>query len=282
MQPGRSVAGYETGQSARAMGQVGQVLGKIGEEISREEDAQAFGAARRQVDEWERTTVHDPEKGAVALKGKQAFDLPKMLPAAFDKFADQVAAGLTTNRQRQAFEQLRESRRERLGSWADGHAFKQREAYNLGEFEADVDGYHKNAVSFANDTKMVKTELAMQKTRIEGFLGGKVAPQAVEQAVQAAAGKTNTGVLQSLIANGNLTQAREYFSDPKVKASLDDRTRAMFAKDIAHQSDLIEANETARAHWAEFGPKGRNDPINLAEGGCKACRKKLERRKKHD
>jgi len=172
-QSGRAISGYDGGQVARAMQGAGQVLGQIADKWQQEDDAQAVHEARRKLNDWERSSVFDPEKGAVAKRGKDAFDLPKTLTEDFDKFSSEVGGSLANKRQKAAFAEIALSRRSQIGAWADGHALKQREVFHEGQYQADMKDFEDRAVLYAADPTKVKTELALQNERTVGYLRGK-------------------------------------------------------------------------------------------------------------
>jgi hypothetical protein len=215
----RGVSGYEPGNVGRAIAGVGAVVGQIGEEHEREQDAQAVFAARRKLDDWERAAIYDPKNGAIARRGKDAFDLPDRLPSEFDKAAGEIGASLTSKRQRQAFQQMAQSRRESVGAWATRHAGQQKEAHDLGQYQADVQSFQDRAATFP-DKAPVEAEL--MKTRTIGFLRSRGASEEeIGATIKKQASEIHTAAVGSMLNAGNGEAAQAYLERHKPDMTAD-------------------------------------------------------------
>jgi hypothetical protein len=120
----QAIAQQDTTSTGRALANLGVEISHVSEEIQKRDDEQKVLEYRRKLIDFDKTKVHDPEKGAVSKLGKDAFDLPTTLPAEFDEYAGKAAEGLTSNRQRQIAKDMALGRRESLVTWASGHALK--------------------------------------------------------------------------------------------------------------------------------------------------------------
>lgn len=193
---------------AGAASRFGRVAGQIAEERQREDDAAAVFAARRQLDDWERTAMFDPQKGAANRLGQAAFSVPADLERGFDEVAGKVAETLTTDRQRRAFDELKTSRRAQVLDWAEKHASRERGVYETGQFKADLDSMAERAVLFPD---RAEAELGLARQRIVGFMRSKGrSTEEIEQAVKEQASRTHDFVLRSMVNAGNAEQASEY------------------------------------------------------------------------
>jgi hypothetical protein len=214
-------------------------VGEVVDQAQKEQDAQAVFAARRQLDEWERKALLDPEAGAVNKRGAEAFDLPTRLPEEFDKTAGEVAKGLGTERQRRAFRELADSRRGQITSWADRHTQKERESYDAGQYEADVKSFNERASLFPDQAPVEAKTMA---ARTIGFMRAKGrSEEEIAQAVRDNTSGLHTSVIAGLVAGGNATQAQEYLTK---------NSAGMRAQDIQRvQLSLKEgvARQTAQA-----------------------------------
>lgn len=209
LSPGRkAIAGFDGGQVARAMQGAGQVLDEVAQRAQREDDANAVFAARRQLDDWERGAIFDPEKGAANKRGSAAFGIPDELGKSFDETAGKIAEGLTTDRQRAAFRELATSRRAQVLDWGSKHAQREREVYEVGQFKAELDSMAERAALFPD---RAAGELDLARQRIIGFMRGKGrSTEEIEQAVKEQASRTHDFVLRSMVNAGNAEQASEY------------------------------------------------------------------------
>ena len=212
-QPQRGIANYEGGAVARAVGGLAQATGQVADVVQRENDVQAIFEARRKLDAWEREAIYDPAKGAINKLGKDALDLPEKLPADFDKFAGEVGATLQTPRQKQAFQELAQSRRNQVNDWTNRHTLTQRNAYEQGQYEADLDSVRQRAVQFAGDPAKVAAELSIGRARIVGFMRTKGRSEEETQAeILKQESRTHASVLQ-VMAEADAVAAQRYYED---------------------------------------------------------------------
>jgi hypothetical protein len=193
-----SAAGGEV--LGRAIQEAGQQLSQVAEQIQRDDDAQVVFEARRKLDDWERVNIFDPEKGAVAKRGRDAFDLPKTVPQSFDQFASELGANMRTPRQKQAFQEMAMSRRLQLTGWADRYALQQRTVFEEGQYQADIESFADRAAMYSTDPTVVATEAQMLRTRTIGFMRQRGASdEEIQQALL-----TNSTKLHAQVATAML------------------------------------------------------------------------------
>jgi hypothetical protein len=255
----RRIASQDTTAAGRGMQQLGGTIGQVAEEVERRNDEQAVFEARRKLNDWERQKIFDPENGAVAKRGKDAFDLPKQLTEDFDKTASQISAGLGSNRQRQIFREMAEQRRNQVTSWADGHALKQRDVYEAGQYEADLKSFRDRAMLYADDPAKVATELAIQSERTTSYLRGKGrSEEEIAGAVKENASRVHTSAIASLMNRGEAEKAQDYLAKNEAGMTADDAQRARNA--------LRETVARARAQTFadEMGDRPLAESLSLA------------------
>lgn len=208
-QPDRPRVAYEGGaRLGAAVAGAGRAIGEVAEKIQREDDANAVFAARKQLDDWERAAIFDPEKGAANRLGRDAFDVPDVLGKSFDETASKIGESLTTDRQRAAFRELAVSRRAQVLDWGAKHAKRERDVYEVGQFKAELDSMAERAALFPD---RAAGELDLARQRIIGFMRGKGrSTEEIEQAVKEQASRTHDFVLRSMVNAGNAEQASEY------------------------------------------------------------------------
>lgn len=208
-QGGRQIVSADTSAVPRAIGRTAQVVGKMADEYEREQDAAAVFEARRKLDEWERSALFDPEKGAVNRLGQNAFGLPDQLAKSFDETAGKVAEGLSSNRQRQAFQEMAVSRRAQVLDWSEKHVTRERNVFEAGQMEADLKSMADRAALFP---ERAAGELAIARERIVGFMRSKGrSTEEIAQAVKDQASKTHSQVIASLVNSGKAEDAQAYF-----------------------------------------------------------------------
>lgn len=214
--------------TARAMQEFGQTLQQVGEQISAKDDEQAVFEARRKLDEWERTKLYDAQQGVVSKRGSDALDLPKTVPVEFDKFAGEVGATLTTNRQRDVFRQMAQARRNQVADFTIRHATTQKEIYEKGQFEADLASASDRASMLASngDTNGAKAEIETAGLRITSFMKKRGASgEEISAALKTNSSKSHAAVIASMLSKGEATAAQAYLEANSGAMLQDDVTR---------------------------------------------------------
>lgn len=238
----------DTSSVDRAVQGFAQTVSGAAENMQKEQDASAIFAARRKLDDWERSTIYDPEKGAIGKKGADSFGLPKIIPEEFDKVASEIGKGLQGERQRRTFEELAISRRASVSDWAARHSTQQRQVYNEGQFNADIDsGLNRAAMlASAGDFNTAKAEVGLMQTRTTGYLRslGK-SEEEIGVAVRNVASKANVTAVNMLLEKDKPLEADKYLKDNAGSMNVEDLLRAQAAvgKSVDARVGLVTATE---------------------------------------
>lgn len=233
---------------------LGNALSNIGEEIQRNDDAQAVFEARRKLDAWERDQIYDPKTGAINKLGKDALDVSKTVPENYDKFAGEVAGTLTTARQKQAFQELSQSRRNQVADWANRHTLQQRDVYERGQFEADMQSTRDRAAMFATDPARVSAEMAMGRERAIGFLRSRGrSEEEINQTLRDQAEKTHVAVLDTLMAGDNWKAAKSYL-DANAE-QMNPAAVLRLSNAVQKQEDAVEGAASAHSVMSTIQPQ---------------------------
>lgn len=250
------IATQNTTAPGLAMAQVGQVIGQIGEEIQKKNDEQAVFEARRKLDQWERDTLYDAEKGVVAKRGADALDLPTKVPQDYDKFAGEVASTLTSNRQRKVFQDMAQSRRNQVADFTIRHATQQKEVYEKGQVSADMIASSERAVLLATngDPGAARAELDVSGARLMNYMKVRGAPgEEIAMALKANASGTHEAVVRSLVNKGDPLAAKAYF---------DANSAGMLEKDKLQAGGLLKEG-VMRAKAQAFGDEAMSSDMDL-------------------
>lgn len=234
----------------------GNTMSKVADEYTREQDAQAVFSARRQLDDWERDAIYNPEKGAVSRRGRDAFELTTSLPADFDKAAGKISEGLTSERQRRAFAEMAASRRSQVGEWADRYTLQQKESYDAGQYDADIKSFIDRAALFPDKAA---GELDVMKNRTIGYMRGRGrSSEEIAVALKDQASALHSHVLTTMLNAGDGEGAQGYLeaNRPDMTADAADRAGAAL-KEIVARSKAQTFADTVMA-------KGLDLPAALA------------------
>lgn len=232
----RAIASVDLSAEGRAIEGFGNTMRQAGEDMMQrqrqEEDAAAVFSARRQLDDWERTNLHDPQNGAVAKLGRDAFDLPDTIPKSFDAFAETLGAGLTSPRQRTAVQEMIVSRRDQALNFVDRHAFQQRQVYEEGQFKADIDSSLNRAALLvdAGDINTAQAETKIAQTRAVGFLKARgKSEEEIAMAVKDISSRASVATINVLLEKDKPTEAESYLKANAGSMKVEDMLRAQAA-----------------------------------------------------
>jgi hypothetical protein len=220
-----------------AQGQQGQVLegigakaAKIGTDIVAEEqnraDQIAILNASTQASQGEHTLLYDPETGALTKHGPNSFGLPESVGADFNTLADKIAAGLSTPRQRLAFQKIRAEHADNIDLTLRRHVYGEMQRYEGQELEASLENSRNLAIANAMDPRRVGLELQHQVDAISTHaprLG--LGPEQVKEQIDATRSKTHIGVIEQMLATDQPRAARVYFEETREQINGDQQAR---------------------------------------------------------
>lgn len=208
------------GREAQTIGAVagglGDLAGKAALDIHAREVDRADQIAALEFDRQLGELQLTLEQRVKQTRGKDALALHKDVLEAYDTEAGKVAAGLTTDRQRFAFERAKTERRLQLGGLINNHTTAEIDRYEEQETTAYLDTSVKAAVANANDHGRIAQELARQAAAVEAH-GDRIGlgPEAKASLVAKMRSETHLGVLEQLLANDQDRQASIYFDEVK-------------------------------------------------------------------
>jgi hypothetical protein len=211
-------------ETAGAVADVGERVSRFGASMfarmqEQERDAAdqtALLAADNQLADWKNKRLFDPKDGAFTLKGENALPLPEQLKGEFDKLSGEIEAGLSTDRQRAAYQRLKGQEWQGIDLQVRRHVFGEMQNYRASELEGLVGNSINAAVQSALDPKLVAVNLDKAVTAIKTTGPGLgLGPEAIAAKVQAVQSQTHVGVISTLLAKENDQAASAYFEATK-------------------------------------------------------------------
>lgn len=217
-------------QKFGALAQLGGVAASVGAQVydhvvSQERDRAdqvALLDAQNQIDDWENKRLYDPNDGALAQKGKDALGLPEEVNGEYRDLTGKIAAGLSTDRQRQAFARVQAERGQTLDLTLRRHVFGEMQSYETNELRSTVENATNNAIANALDPGRISTELARAEQAITTSaprLGA--GPEQVQAQLDATRSQVHVGVIDRLLALEQTGRAQAYFDETKDQISGD-------------------------------------------------------------
>ena len=269
----RGISVYNGGRAEAAMGELGAKIGQIGETMQREDDTAAVFAARRQLDDWERQAIYDPEKGARTKLGQDAFNVPAELAQSYDEFSAKLAEGMTTTRQKQAFAEMSMGRRSQVLNWAAGHAAQQREVYHKAEVTSDLASIQERAARIAAtpgdgtpegaamQAAQVQAEIQLGQSRLVGYMRERGMPsKEIEGATLDFSSKAHEQIIKTM-QQTDPTAAKNYFEAHKKEINANRWDE--IGKPLNAMSAALDGDNGAQEIWTALGPKSDLQPVEL-------------------
>ncbi len=142
--------------------------------------------------------------------------LPTETKEAFDKVTDAIAGELQTERQRQAFQAMRQNRWDALSLQIERHTASQIRQYTSDELEGSLKNDVDLAIRNAQNPQGVQQYLTSATNKLTAFAAqlGK-GPEETEAAVRDIETRVHTGVIANLLDNKLTGKARAYYEEAK-------------------------------------------------------------------
>lgn len=216
------------GQGVEALGNAAasasRTLLAVREQEQLKADQAAFMEADRVLGEREAALLNDPQNGAFARRGKDALDITPRTLTEFDRAASEAEQELKTDRQRLAFRQATQNRRQTVQRQLQTHEMRERESF----YAAERDAYKSSAASEAvtNYTDAGRIEQSVDKIRaaIDQTPGLSAEQRATELGERRSG--VYAGVIDRYLANDAVAAAERYYGTIK------DRVNGEKAADI--------------------------------------------------
>lgn len=219
---------------------IGDVVNKqaqrlFDDEINRQDQVAVMGA-ERSLGDWELKAMYDPQNGALAKRGKDAFGLPDAVKKDYKTASDSIGAGLSNDRQKAAFNRASQARWSDINGTLTRHVFSEVKKNDDSETENFLKNSQQAAIANIGDDARINTEMERQTAAIVDYsrrngLGVEFVKQKTAQVVS----DTNVGLIDRMIANGQ---------DLKAKAWLDGHRDQIAGDDIAKVERWVQEGST--------------------------------------
>lgn len=193
----------------RGLQQVAGVVQQFAQQEQEKADVAAIMDADRQLADLELSLFNDPENGAYAKRGRDAFGLPEQVFPAWDKAVGDIEGRLTPA-QRQAFQRQAQSRRGDLQRGLSRHILQESDRYYTEESQAYIGAAVNAAAANYTDQERVGIELDRISLGVQSAPGmAGASPTVVNEAIKAAQSKALRAVTERMMTD-DPTEAERY------------------------------------------------------------------------
>lgn len=214
------IEAFGGGQGLESSLSAGQRLASASQDIiikekQRADDARVKEAYSKLV-RAEQDLLLNPKTGAYTKKGKDAFTVPDEYSVQFDKIAGDIESELSSDSQRQMFNEIKMQRKTSFDGDLKQHLSKEAQIYEKQVNESALSATFDEAVLNYKSPEKVAGSLNIQEGIIRD-MGEKqgMAPEVIEQMVSEQKAKTHAGVIERFLSNGEDMAASEYFKANK-------------------------------------------------------------------
>jgi hypothetical protein len=252
---------YAKAQRGEALSRLGETGGRLAAaaytEIQRKAEERAQDVAQTVSDnelaKWQIKRLHDPDTGALNVRGRNAMGLPEQVMGEFDEVADGIEAGLTTPRQREIFRQIRNKRSLNMLQVLSEHTSREITRVEQEAVQTKVENTRAMVAANATHPDIVAREIddTAAAIRAHGRNLGLDLDTIESQIAQMESGSFAT-VVQTLVDNGATPAAKAYFEEVSSRIT-DPEHRERLKKMLESQSELDEVFAQADRIIAEGG-----------------------------
>lgn len=167
--------------------------------------------------------LHDPEKGLLNLRGKNALEAKKQLDEQWTKGVSEIEKTLSNDAQRAAFRRAATIRKAQMDETVLRHTNKQLEDYEIETYEAGITNERDAATAAAvrgTDAATlldrVSLAVARQRAAVADFAQRRGwSPEVRQQRLNDVTSATHRSVIARMLANEDDTEASKYYAEVK-------------------------------------------------------------------
>lgn len=199
------------------------------------QDRVAVLEADRKLSEWENLYLYDPKQGALNKRGKDSFGLPGSVSQDFEKTYGDIRDTLSTDEQRDTFDQLAHTRRNDVNGTVTRYVSGQLHQFEDQEHSAYLETSQTAAAANADDPLRVGTEIHRQRLAIQTYgEDNGTGPEWIKAQTEKSVSTTHVGVIDQLLASGQDKLAASHFANYKDEISGADLPRVEKALQIGN------------------------------------------------
>lgn len=267
-------AGVEEARAGKfgAVSDLGATITKIGQtvydQMKAEErlaaDQTAVTKASNQYSDWKNKFLYDTETGVFHRQGEAALGIPEEFATEHTKVIGEIGKTMKTPEQRLAWERISANEGQTGDLLTRRYTAEQIQTVHVNEAKAAVGHAAQDAARLALSPDLVGG--ALDKGEAASRALSKLLGQGKEEAdaaVLALRSGVHVAVIDQLIAADQDQKAKIYFEG--VNKEIDAAQLGDVMKKVETASTLATGLRTSDQIWKDLGPKGSNDPINIAD-----------------
>ncbi len=247
-------------------------VNKLAYEAKDRADTTSLLQAQQAMDQWEAKNIYDPNTGALAKRGKDAFNVPNVLAGQFDGDMQQIYDGLSNNEQRTAFQKMAVSRRDTMMKMLYTHERQQMDSFAVDTAKSATDSSLNRAALNYNNPQVVRYAIDAAKGAQVALGKAQGLPdEMIQNNMQQVESKVHLAVM-SRLADNDPKAAIDYFNANQGGFTGEDLLAAN--RVIVPTERKYKAMDVAKNVMDQASPRVDQDGIisyvmNTLEGGDK-------------
>ncbi len=197
---------------AESMTGAAKTLGDIYVEHRRRGDQIALVDFQSKLDRWETENLFDPQKGALAKKGRDAFNTPVTYAQELDKFYTGLDKEAGNDFQREKMKEIYLSRRNTIEKTLMNHERGEMDSYAKSQTSAAIESSMTRATLYYANPDIVNSSIKSAQDVAESYaIMNGMPPEAIANQRAEIASKAHLGVLTRM-ADASPKQAIDYYT----------------------------------------------------------------------
>jgi hypothetical protein len=209
------LSAFGGGQSLDTLTQANVGALEVGQKVALEEKKKADDVATTEfytnLAKKKQEMLWDPKAGALARKGKDSFGALEEYGQGFDKYADDLEKGLANEEQRAIARKIRQKERLEFDDTIQKHTFNEAKEFEQNTLKSGIETARNDGVLNYTNSKKVEESIKLQEALAAQTMRGQD-PETVKAAQASVRSKTQAGVIDRMLAAGQVGMASAYYS----------------------------------------------------------------------
>lgn len=264
------------GASAAGVQQATQGLATASFELAKAEKQKADDSATQdayiQLSKVKNDMLYDPNNGALAKRGKQAFGVVQEYGPQYDEAASKVLSGLANNRQRELVERIVRREKNDFDSSLNRHVYQESKQFESASFQGTLDTSGQDALHHAEDPTAVAANLRLQQSTVLDYASKNGLPREwAQSAIEEAATKVHLGIITQKVDAGDTPAAQAWYDhykdgiDPKSYHGIENMLKVSGTQGEARSvADGILADNATRGNALDAVDKIKDEDVRAS------------------
>lgn len=264
--PGISMRAPDASGLAQGIAQVERGVMRRVEEERERADTAAVMEADKQLTDWQHNAFFNPEGGVYTRKGSNALDVTNQTLGQFDQQQAKIAESLTTQRQKDRYNEIVSRRRQSLSGDLNRYEFGERQNYYDQVDDGQIETAQQGAMLYYNEPAKVAEYQNKMAAVLESRAMRKGLPPELAQAELLKANSSMSKNVIGRMINDDPNKAKSYFEQAKGGMTGEDQEQIERAIEREFKSREVEARQNQALARGELASRVQDASAAYLQG----------------